>query len=346
MRIKDFELEAKTYNNLSIELYDEYSYMDFYREKESDYNYIKRKYDRTYTKSGYYVGLYEDESIKRGYFYVSENMLLKDEHIYKKNTSYAELLEFGFNNNNIDQVNFLIDYLYYYVQHIGASFLKVKTKEKDFYKFYELLKKFKYTEYNDYIYIKIEKIKFENLKYLKKYKKDKLSFKELYHLNQIGFNFKKTKGFLPLNNNECIIIDRKTRKITYPNSFKNVSKDSKYNYLNYSSLALIHYIKSNLYETLNENIELDYKINGLEDYELIKIGRRLLSLEKDKFIKDYQIKDSVKDFAKIVCTNSNITSMNVIIECGFRWKSYYASLSSIWIYLAKYINEDDEVEEY
>ena len=43
MRINNFELEAKTYKNLSIDLQDEYSYMDFYKRKESDYNYIKRK---------------------------------------------------------------------------------------------------------------------------------------------------------------------------------------------------------------------------------------------------------------------------------------------------------------
>ena len=30
-------------------------------------------------------------------------MLLKDEHIYKKNTSYCELLEFGFTNNDLDE---------------------------------------------------------------------------------------------------------------------------------------------------------------------------------------------------------------------------------------------------
>ena len=33
MRINNFELEAKTYKNLSIDLQDEYSYMDFYKRK-------------------------------------------------------------------------------------------------------------------------------------------------------------------------------------------------------------------------------------------------------------------------------------------------------------------------
>ena len=89
---------------------------------------------------------------------------------------------------------------------------------------------------------------------------------------------------------------------------------------------------------------LSLTIKDLEDYEFIKIGRRLLSLEKDKFIENYQVKDSVKDFAKVVC-NNNITSMNVIMECDFRWKSYYASLSSIWIYLEKYLKEEIEEKE-
>ena len=43
MRVKGIELEEKTFNNLSIDLEDEYTYMDFYKQKKSDYNYIKRK---------------------------------------------------------------------------------------------------------------------------------------------------------------------------------------------------------------------------------------------------------------------------------------------------------------
>ena len=184
------------------------------------------------------------------------------------------------------------------------------------------------------------------MKYLKKYKKDKLSFKELYHLNEIGFDFNKTKGVLILNNGKKIEVNRKTRKITYPDSFKNLTRDSKYNYLNYDSLALIHYVKSNFYDVGDAYIELDYKIEGLEDRELIRINRKLISLEHQKYIKDYQIKEDVEEFAKIVCTKTNITSMDVIIECAFRWKSYYASLSSIWIYLSKYIDGEVEIEEY
>lgn len=346
MRVKNYELEAKVFGNLSIELDDEYQDMNFYKYKESDYNYIKRKYEENYRKSGYYIGLYENESTKRGYFYVCENMLLKDQHIYKKHTRYAELLEFGFNNNDLEQVNFFIDYLYYYCKSLGSLFLKVKTKEKSFSKFYELIKKFKHTTYKDYIYIEIEEYQFENVKHLVNYKGDKLSFKELYHLNEIGFDFDKNKGILHLYKDQYIEIDRKTRKITYPTIFKNLSEESRFNYLNNDSMALIHYCKSNYYDVYNEGIIFDYKINGLEDRELIKRGRRLITLEKEKYIEYYQVKDDVKDFAEIACTNSDVLSIDVIMSIGFRWKGFYANCSSIWIYLYKYIEGEEEIEEY
>lgn len=346
MRIKDFELEAKTFDNLTIELEDEYMYMNFYKYQKADFNYIKRRYEENYSKSGYYVGLYEDESIHCGYFYIYENMLLKAEHIYPKHTRYMELLEFGFNKNNVYQANLFVDYLYYYCQSLGANFLKVKTTEKVFNKFYELLKKFKYTVYKEYMYIEIAAKEFENLKHLKPYKGDKLSFKDLYHLNEIGFDFDVEKGVLVLPDGNRIEINRKTKKITYPLMVKNLSEDSKFNYFNYDSCALVHYIKSHFYDIENHDIELDYKIKGFENRELIKIGQKLITLEKGKYIDDYQIKDEIVDFAKAVCENTNIISMDVIMDCGFRWKNYYASLSSIWIYLPKYVYGEEEVEEY
>ena len=345
MRIVGYELEAKKYKNLSIDLNDEYTYMDFYKYEKSNYNYIKRKYDSNYSKSGYYVGLYEDESIKRGYFYTRESVLLKDEHIYKKYTRYIELLEFGYNTNDLDGVTFFIDYLYYYSRMLGAKFLKVKTKEKDFEMFYELLRKFKHTNYKNYMYIKLDQIKPDNLRYLKKYKYDKLTLKELYHLNEIGYNLTKTKAILHLKDDQYVEIDRRTRKIKYPSMFLNVPSSSKYNYLNESSGALIRYVSTHIYD-IKGNVEFNYVINGLEDYEFFKIGRKLFTLEKEKFIKDYQVKDEVKEIAKIICTETNISSIDIIMSYYFSWKNYYAALSSIWIYLEKYLTDEEENEDY
>ena len=60
MRIHDDILVSKTYNDLFIELEDEYMDMDFYKEKESIYNYIKTKYKSDYIKPGKYIGLYRE----------------------------------------------------------------------------------------------------------------------------------------------------------------------------------------------------------------------------------------------------------------------------------------------
>lgn len=122
--------------------------------------------------------------------------------------------------------------------------------------------------------------------------------------------------------------------------------DSRFNYWNADSSALIHYFKMNYYDICNDGVIFDYKIRGLEDREFIRSGRKLITLEHEKYLKDYRLKEEIADFAKEVCSKTDILSMDIVMNSYFRWKSYYASVSSVWVYLYKYFEGEEEIEEY
>lgn len=128
MFLKGLTLKWKQQNNLLIDLDDENSYMDYYREKTSNYNYIKRKYSSSYSKSGKYIDLYNNDE-KLGYFYTSCRLATNPIYKYSNYTRYLELIEFGFNNNNIEQIYFLLDYLIEYASQNNCNFIQIKTKK-------------------------------------------------------------------------------------------------------------------------------------------------------------------------------------------------------------------------
>lgn len=177
--------------------------MDYYREKTSNYNYIKRKYSSSYSKSGKYIGLYNNDE-KLGYFYTSCRLATKPIYKYSNYTRYLELIEFGFNNNNIEQIYFLLDYLIEYASQNSCNFIQIKTKKKSFIKFYELLQRYPHTIDNDYIYLDIEPIKYDFLNHITNYDNDKISLKDLYSM---GFKIKKDVCYFNLNDNEAQFLD-------------------------------------------------------------------------------------------------------------------------------------------
>ena len=79
---------------LHIEKDDEYMDMDYYKHegKNSEYNYIKRKYEPNYNKSGDYISLYRDNySEKLGYYYISAILSVKPIRNYPAYSRYCEL---------------------------------------------------------------------------------------------------------------------------------------------------------------------------------------------------------------------------------------------------------------
>lgn len=338
MLLKEGTINEKKGNGMFIEFDDEYMDMDFYLHKTSDYNYIKRKYSPNYMKYGSYISLYTDNyEEKLGYFYLACLMSVKPIYKFSSYTRYAELLEFGFNNNNLEQIKFLLDYLIEYAALRGCFFIKVKTKEKSFEKFYELLRTYKHTEDEKYIYLDFKPIKHKFAKHLINYEGDKVSIEELYHLHQMKFDVKKDVCIYTLKDNQRFIVDRKTRKITYPEKMVNI--DKKYYKLNQDSFNLMHLVIFDDYEYKNKIIDVGYKLEGY-DYKLIKVDDTLLTFENFKHDENYKIYDDFYNFATKAYKEYGFYVLHVCGPATFEFKTFYAKFSKEWTFLPKYAGED------
>lgn len=333
MFLKQIELKEKKENNLSIDLNDEYSYMDYYRENTSDYNYIKRKYSSSSSKSGKYVGLYIDGNEKLGYFYVSCRISQKPIYKYSSYTRYVELLEFGFNNNNLDQINFLLNYLIEYTSIKSCCFIQIKTKEKSFDKFYELLRKFPHTEDSNYIYLDVNPINYEFLTHIISYDTDNITIKDLYHLYSLGFKIEQDFCKFTLYDNDSIIVNRHTKEITYPSRIVNMR--NKFKKLNTNSYSLIHLIINNNYKFANKKIIIDYKIKNF-NFKLIKVDNELFSFDKEL----YDNKILFLNFALIAFRKLDFISIYFCNQERFKLQTLYSSLGTLQINLPNYIEKN------
>ena len=339
MRLKEDLIIPKTYKNLSIDLDDEYQDLDFYKMRQSNYNYIKRKYDDIYRKSGKYVGLYKNESEKLGYFFVSKSILFKKTHIYPAYTRYLELLEFGFLSNELEEVEFLIDYLYYYCRACGGTYLKIKTKEKEFAPFYELIKKYNYTEDDKYLYIDLEPIDYEFARHLVHYEDDKLTIRDLYFLQVMGFDIFRDKCVANLYKDRYIIVDRKTKRISYPDNI--INRPTKYDKLNKNSYSLMFYLIREAYYHHDKVLDMGFKIEGY-DYELIQVGYKLVSFVDIKNIDYCTTRSDFYDFATKAYKEHDISSLDIFVNVRFKFKKFYAGYSLNSVFLSKYAGEQIE----
>ncbi len=339
MRLKD-KIEGKIGDGIFIELDDEYIDLDFYRKKESDYNYIKRKYAKNCSARGKYVSLYRDDyAEKLGYFCLCYYMSVKPIYKYSSYTRYAELSEFGFVNNNLNEIRFLVDYLIEYAAARGSYFIRVSTREKSFSKFYEFLRTYKHSEDDKYIYLEFEPVDYDYTRHLVKYKGDKVSVKELYHLQTIGFDIEKDICKFVLCDKDCFTVDRKTRKITYPERMINVAP--KYMTLNQDSLRIMHVIISDDYSFAHKTVDLGYKIKGF-DYEFIKIGDKLLAFDSIMYDEDGNRKEDFQSFARTAYKEYGYTSITLFGKATFNFKIFHDGFSTTWIHLPKYAGEEPE----
>ena len=221
----------------------------------------------------------------------------------------------------------------------GSLFIKVKTKEKSFEKFYELLRTYKHTEDDKFIYLEFEPVEYEFAKHLVKYDDDKITIKELYHLNELKFKIEKDFCIYELYDKDCFIVDRKTRKVTYPDRI--INRGSKYDTLNQDSFDLMNLVIFDDYEYANKIIDVGYKLDGY-DYELIKVGSTLLSFDRFKYINGYEKNEAFKDFAIKAYKKYGFTVFFLCEHAKFYFKKFYASFSKEWNFLSKYADKDDE----
>lgn len=335
-----YDDEELNLEGLHIETHDEYQDMDYYRSKgeKSDYNYVKRRYESNYNKSGTYISLYKDNySVKLGYYYISSILSVKPISNYPAFTNYCELLEFGFINNDVEDVKFLINNMLDFASECNSKFLKVKTKEKSFKKFYDLLRTYPHKEDKTHIYLKVINKKLQKHRYLKHYKSDKLSIRELYHLYAARFNILKDKCVLELPDNKEIVVYRKSRKVKYPENFKYISE--KYKTFNQYSMDLISFYKMSAYEYKDKIVDTNFRIEGY-DYDFIKIGRELHAYKDFKYEKDdYKIKEYFVDFAMKASEELGLNVLHICSEATLKLKTLYATCSKEWNYLPSVIEK-------
>ena len=339
--MKDFYNEEELdLAGLHIEDDDEYKDMDYYRydSKDSDYNYIKRKYEPNYNKSGDYISLYKDNySEKLGYYYLTAILSIKPIYKYPGYTIYGELLEFGFVNNNLDEVKFLLDNMFEYASNCNMKFIKVKTKEKSFEKFYELLRTYKHTEDEKHIYLAVKNTKPERYRYLKHYKNDKLTIKELYQLLAAKFKVLKNTCELELPNNEKFVVNRKTRKVSYPKRFINLS--NKLTTFSKEALDLMQVYSLSAYDYKDDIIDTNYHIDGF-NYTVVKAGSEILAGKEVKYIENsYEKKDNFMDFVIKAHDEHGIRVLHVCEGSKFYVKSIWSTCSKEWNYLPSIIEE-------
>lgn len=339
MFLNGVEFEPKKGNNLIIDLDDEYTDMDFYREKTSAYNYIRRKYDKNYMKFGKYVGLYTDnDRDKLGYFYIAPKISVKPIYKYDSYARYSELLEFGFLNDNVDQIKFLVEYMIEFSAKSGSYFIRIRTKEKTFEKFYEILRLYPHTEDEQYIYLNFEPIDYDFAKHLVNYEGDKLSVKELYHLNSIGFKVYEDVCKYRLYDGDYFVVDRKTRKVFYPDRVINVSEN--YKTLNVYSLTLMGTIISfHDYRFADKTIDLGYRLEGY-DYRLIKIGRELFTIQPFMLDEDdCPDKAFLTEFSENAYKKHGFTSLYLWDLAKFKFEIFYARTGERRFFLPNYVEE-------
>lgn len=338
--MKDFYDEELELSGLHIEDDDEYMDMDYYKHdgKNSDYNYIKRKYEPNYNKSGDYISLYKDNySEKLGYYYMNTRLTIKPVHKCKSYEIFAELLEFGFVNNNVDDVKFLLDHMFNYASKCNAKFIKVKTKEKSFEKFYDLLRTYPHYEDQKHIYLDVVDSKPEEFIHLKHYEDDKLTIRELYHLHSARFKILENTCELELPNNEKFVVDRKTRKVSYPDRFINLSEK----HLTYGqdAIDLMQLYSMSAYDYKDDIIDVNYHIEGY-DYSFIKVGIELLAFKDFKYKKDsYEIKEGFIDFVIKAHEELGFYVLHICSGSKLILSPIYSTCSKEYNFLASIVEE-------
>lgn len=339
MFLNGVEIKSKIENGLFIDLDDEYTDMDFYREKTSEYNYIRRKYDKNYTKFGKYVGLYTDiDRDKLGYFYIAPKISIKPIYKFGAYIRYSELLEFGFLNDNVEQVKFLVEYMIEFAAKSGSYFIRIRTKEKAFEKFYEVLRLYPHTEDEKYIYLDFEPVNYDFAKHLVNYEGDKLSIKELYHLNAIGFKVYEDVCKYRLYDGDYFVVDRKTREVFYPDRVINVSEN--YKTLNRYSLTFMGAIISfHDYRFANTTIDLGYELEGY-DCRLIKIGNELFTMQPFMLDEDGRPdKAFLIEFSENAYKKHGFTSLYLWDFAKFKFEIFYARTGERRFFLPNYVEE-------
>ena len=207
-------------NDDGIEIYLDENYQKGWWQSCPDFKYLY-VHDKTAKDTGVKncITMFKD-GYEEGYFICEKNFLICDEHEFSAYDTYLNVLEFGLDDCAESSVNHLIDYLFEFARYMGVKFVKISTKE-DFSNFYQLISSYASAKENDCIILKVNSpIEYEDLKHLKSYADDGITFEQLCFLWSRRFTLERRQCHLKIGD-DLLAVDRKTGKITFPNFVKN-----------------------------------------------------------------------------------------------------------------------------
>lgn len=119
----------------------------------------------------------------------------------------------------------LINYMVEFATKNGYQSIEIQKVERYSFFLNFIKRHYKYKEDEKSIYLLINNPHIcSSMKYINHYKDDLISISDLYYLYDLNFNILRNTCKLKLRNNEYIIIDRKTLKVSFP-SFVKLNKD-------------------------------------------------------------------------------------------------------------------------
>ena len=206
-------------------------------------------------------------------------------------------------------------------------------------KFYELLRTYKHTEDEKFIYLEFEPVNYEFAKHLISYEDDKITIKELYHLNQMGFEIQRDICKYELYDKDCFIVDRKTRKVTYPDRIINLK--AKHYKLGQDALNIMQLVIFDDYTYSKKIVDTDFKIDGY-DYSFIKIDDDLFTFDRFKYDDNYRVTEVFAPLCQKAYTEYDCSMLYICGEAKFDFKTFYARFSKEHNVLHKYAKKESK----
>ena len=211
----------------------------------------------------------------------------------------------------------LIDYMIKYANYNGYNAISF-IKEDNHQTFNDFMKKhYNVKEIGNKFYLFIENPRIRSCqKHLKLYEQDNVGIENLYFLYDLKFNICKSKCYIKLQNNESIVVDRKTGLVTFPANVT-IKKDNVI--LNSTTRNIIELVLRGYHNNKIKRVDVYFDINDSIYYEVYIDNQLYISKDYKELLTDNDYKNKLieRGFSSVV-TNGFKYDMN---ESSFSYSS-------------------------
>ena len=191
----------------------------------------------------------------------------------------------------------LIEYMLVYAKKNGFSAIEIK-KINQYSFFIDFLNRhYKLKEYNNSLYFIVDPIIKKSEKHLRIYENDVINIDDLYFLYDLKFKVNKTNIVKKIDNDNHILIDRRSGIISFP---KNVKMKIDNVILNNQTRNIL-YLLQDMYPNNIEDVYINYSKDKSYFYEIYINDCLYVNIEIEKLTKDinYLLKMKQNDINKI-----------------------------------------------